>query len=272
MALDEALLEAAGQRGVCTLRFYRWSAATVSLGYFQSVADRGCHPASRACPLVRRQTGGGAIVHDHESTYSFAAPAGSPLAVNAMSLYGAVHGALVDALASLGIHARIHDGGTGSPGDRESFLCFLRRAPGDVLLGDAKIAGSAQRRRRGALLQHGSLILRTSPAAPEVPGLWDLTDRSTGPRLSETRARVSEGLAHVTDQKSGFSEKPGFSRHATGHCRSEPSEQLRLAWQTAAADRLQLRLIEQSITADEDASAKRLVAEKYGTPDWNEKR
>jgi lipoate-protein ligase A len=57
-------------------------------------------------------------------------------------------------------------------------LCFLRRAPGDVLVGPAKIAGSAQRRRRGAILQHGSLLLRRSEAAPEIAGLEDLAGGS----------------------------------------------------------------------------------------------
>jgi lipoate-protein ligase A len=56
----------------------------------------------------------------------------------------------------------------------ESFLCFQRRAPGDVLVSGVKIAGSAQRRRRGAVLQHGSVILRTSPFAPEVSGLAEV--------------------------------------------------------------------------------------------------
>src|SRR4029079_17986228 len=56
----------------------------------------------------------------------------------------------------------------------QPFLCFLRRAPGDVLSGSTKICGSAQRRRRGAILQHGSLILARSPAAPELPGILEL--------------------------------------------------------------------------------------------------
>jgi lipoate-protein ligase A len=59
--------------------------------------------------------------------------------------------------------------------DNESFLCFVRRTPGDVLLDGWKIAGSAQRRHRGAVLQHGSILFERSPVAPELPGIHDLT-------------------------------------------------------------------------------------------------
>src|ERR1700690_1334272 len=63
MALDEALLESADADGLATLRFYRWSEPTLSLGYFQAAADRRLHPASLDCTLVRRSSGGGAILH-----------------------------------------------------------------------------------------------------------------------------------------------------------------------------------------------------------------
>ena len=72
MAVDEALLETAADSGVATLRFYQWNEPTLSLGYFQAATDRDQHPASRDCPLVRRASGGGAILHDRELTYSMA--------------------------------------------------------------------------------------------------------------------------------------------------------------------------------------------------------
>ena len=74
MALDEALLESAGDDPMATLRFYRWSEPTLSLGYFQRSAERAAHIASRDCPLVRRASGGGAILHDAELTYSLTIP------------------------------------------------------------------------------------------------------------------------------------------------------------------------------------------------------
>ncbi|HEX5444407.1 MAG TPA: biotin/lipoate A/B protein ligase family protein [Pirellulales bacterium] len=172
MAVDEVLLARAAEHGDWTLRLYQWREATVSLGYFQRVAERDGHVPSRPCPLVRRASGGGAIVHDREITYSLAAPAGrSPDA--GRRLYRQVHAAVVDVLARLGACAKLCDAAP-QHGD-EPFLCFQRHTAGDVLLGDAKIAGSAQRRRHDAVLQHGSLLLGASPAAPELPGVESLT-------------------------------------------------------------------------------------------------
>ena len=74
MALDETLLESAADGGESSLRFYGWSQPTLSLGYFQPYDDRCQHAASRNCPAVRRASGGGAILHDREITYSFALP------------------------------------------------------------------------------------------------------------------------------------------------------------------------------------------------------
>jgi len=74
MAVDQALLMSAEQDGMVTLRLYAWAQPTLSLGYFQKHADRQLHTASATCPLVRRRSGGGAILHDQELTYSLAIP------------------------------------------------------------------------------------------------------------------------------------------------------------------------------------------------------
>jgi lipoate-protein ligase A len=181
MAVDEALLEWAALDGRRAWRFYRWSEPTLSLGFFQSFQNRLTHAASQNYPAVRRLTGGGAIVHDAELTYSMIVPAGHPFAAQRMALYELVHASLVEALDGFGLSATLCRGASRRSPNEEPFLCFLRRAPGDVLLGEAKIAGSAQRRRRGAVLQHGSLLLRRSEAAPELPGLEDLTGMSFAP-------------------------------------------------------------------------------------------
>lgn len=185
MALDEALLDSALHGDTVTLRFYRWSEPTLSLGYFQPLAGRDSHARSRECPVVRRTTGGGAILHDQELTYSLAVPASSPLAKHSTALYGFAHDSLIEALASWGIRAEKVRAGKSdtcgrSPGDRQSspepFLCFQRRACGDVVMGEYKVCGSAQRRSHGAILQHGSVLLGTSAAAPELPGIRDLAN------------------------------------------------------------------------------------------------
>ena len=174
MAVDEMLLESAADGEGCALRFYRWSEPTLSLGYFQRLADRTSHEASRQCPLVRRASGGGAILHDRELTYSLVVPADHRLAAGAEALVRAVHTSWVEAVASLRIRASLYETHRANSRRDQPFLCFQRRASGDIVIDRQKIVGSAQRRRRGAVLQHGSCLLETSSAAPEALGLADV--------------------------------------------------------------------------------------------------
>lgn len=181
MSLDEALLHSvAAGTSPSTLRFYQWSQPTLSLGYFQKLEDRQQHAASRACPIVRRSSGGGAILHDQELTYSIAMRVDDRF--GSRELYTQVHAALIEVLAEWSMIAELF---SGEPPEerRQAFLCFQRRTPGDVVLRGAKICGSAQRRAGSAVLQHGSLLLLRSPAAPELPGIGDLG----GDQLPETR-------------------------------------------------------------------------------------
>ena len=182
MAVDEALLASVSDDGPCTLRFYCWSEPTLSLGYFQPYADREMHAASRACPVVRRSSGGGAILHDHELTYSLIVPVNHALTIAPENLYLFVHRALCQALTEVaGIVPELLPATSRTHRTErlpEPFLCFQRRGPGDVVLDESKICGSAQRRRKQGLLQHGSVLLRTSSAAPELPGIEDLAGRS----------------------------------------------------------------------------------------------
>ncbi len=200
MALDEALLAHAGDEGVATLRFYQWSAPTLSLGYFQRYEDRAAHAPSRQCAIVRRQSGGGAILHDRELTYSLVLPSVHPLARRADTVYAAVHKAFIqslrDRVATAGLSERLTIRRVDHEVEEKAnqFLCFERRSCGDVVAEQTpveaasgqrpgspspastwKVLGSAQRRFTGAVLQHGSLLLGRSSAAPELPGLGDLT-------------------------------------------------------------------------------------------------
>ena len=177
MAVDEVLLEWAAEGGGCCFRLYRWDEPTLSLGFFQEYEDRWQHAASRDCPVIRRVTGGGAIVHDAELTYSLAVPVGHRLVTGPDTLYDTVHTSLIEILAEFGIEATLCGEGPDCRGRRpQPLLCFLRHSPSDVLVGRTKIAGSAQRRRRRAVLQHGSILLRRSPAAPQLGGIFDLVD------------------------------------------------------------------------------------------------
>ena len=183
MAMDEALLESIGRagQGGC-LRFYQWEQPTLSLGYFQRHDDRREHEASLHCPIVRRSTGGGAIIHDLELTYCFTTAIVSHVDSNLTRYYDAFHATLVDQLAVWGIDAKLcRNSVRGKPAD-SPFLCFQRRTDGDVLLSDSKIAGSAQRRHGRSLLQHGSILLKMSVASPELAGIADLTGIDINPK------------------------------------------------------------------------------------------
>ena len=172
MAVDQAILENANESGTTTLRFYLWKPATVSLGYFQPLGQRDQHSPSIQCPLVRRSTGGGAIVHDQELTYSLCVPSRSRWASENQALYSEVHSALIECLRGFGVSsALVEKQVVQKP---EPFLCFQRRAAGDVVCQDFKICGSAQRRIDKSILQHGSILLGQSEAAPELPGIKDL--------------------------------------------------------------------------------------------------
>ena len=176
MAVDEALLEMTSKTGQTGwLRFYRWEQPTLSLGYFQQHIDRQQHSPSLSCPLVRRSTGGGALIHAEELTYSLCVPLTSHLDQRSQGLYQAVHETFIDELASRGIAVRICGETKGTPVDKEPFLCFLRRSDFDILLGGHKVVGSAQRRRRFGLLQHGSVLLRSTPESPELAGIEDIS-------------------------------------------------------------------------------------------------
>jgi lipoate-protein ligase A len=173
MAIDEALLEAALEHAACTVRWYRWQTATVSLGYFQDAASSATIPKLAELPVVRRLTGGGAILHHHEWTYSCAVPANHPLAQTPLRIYELVHQRIIASLAERGLQSATLRGASDS-GQESAFLCFGRGDPRDIVLGGHKIVGSAQRRRRGAVLQHGSILLRRCEYAAQFPGILDL--------------------------------------------------------------------------------------------------
>lgn len=164
MARDEALLRGVeADTSPPTLRIYTWRQPTLSLGYFQKFQDLSAQPAAlRSLQVVRRLTGGGAILHDLELTYCLALPGEHPfLAVGHPRLYEVVHAVIAAMAMAEGLPATRGQGEpAGSAGARRGpFMCFHRHYQLDVLVGGRKLAGSAQRRTRRGLIQHGSLIL-----------------------------------------------------------------------------------------------------------------
>ncbi len=202
MAVDQALLEHCEATGRATMRLYQWNPATLSLGYFQRYEERLTHLPSCGLDLVRRATGGGAIVHDRELTYSLCLPSAERWSQANRQLYDAVHRAILSALSEEGVEATLFEavpaakesqageqagaalGGAGCGAAATGparFLCFERRSAGDVVLAGFKIGGSAQRRGKQALLQHGSILLQKSDFAPELPGIAELSGKRLEP-------------------------------------------------------------------------------------------
>ena len=204
MAMDEAILEAAADDpSAAILRTYGWSEPTLSLGYFQRLADASSEARWRGVPTVRRPTGGGALWHEHELTYAIAIPHAHPLARRPADLYRAVHGAIARVVRDLGASADRRGEAGARKGPDRPFLCFTDRDGEDIVTLGSKIVGSAQRRRRGAVLQHGSLLLRRSPTTPELPGLGDLAEVSTSPSTwsDRLRAAIPEAFGLASEER-----------------------------------------------------------------------
>ena len=130
MAVDEMLLDAATEQEGGCLRFYRWQEPTLSLGYFQAYDQRHQHAASLACPVVRRLTGGGAILHDVELTYSIILPGRHRLAAQRNTLYEAAHGCLIESLGDLAITATLQGDGERKAEKGRAVLVFSASCAG----------------------------------------------------------------------------------------------------------------------------------------------
>jgi lipoate-protein ligase A len=167
MALDEALLAGSARP---TLRFYTWEPQALSLGYFQRWSELG--PLAGTATLVRRFSGGGAIHHADELTFSIAADQEHRLFKGEVRRsYERIHGILARAFAELGVRAAPR-GPLELRSDRPaSAMCFHRSTPLDLAWDGRKGVGSAQRRRGGRVLHHGSIKLGASALEPGVATL-----------------------------------------------------------------------------------------------------
>lgn len=164
MAVDEALVEAV-EVGASppVLRLYRWSSPCLSLGASQPFAVVDAEfCAAHGVDVVRRPTGGRAVLHHHELTYLVAAPLGHPpLGRELQGVYTSICRALVAGLRRLGVDARLAAGMAGQPLIRptQAIPCFVGPAPGEIVVGERKLVGSAMRRVGNSILQHGSILL-----------------------------------------------------------------------------------------------------------------
>jgi len=162
MAVDEAVLEAVG-RGAArpTLRLYSWDPPCLSLGYAQPLEDVDQERLrARGWDLVRRPTGGRAILHTDELTYSVAAPLDDPrVAGTLLESYNRLAQALLAALRALGLPAEMQAEAAVPAARNTNPVCFEVPSTYEITVGGKKLVGSAQARRREGVLQHGTLPL-----------------------------------------------------------------------------------------------------------------
>ena len=218
MAIDEELLREAGKAGALpVLRFYAWSPPAVSLGRFQD-AERAVNAEAcrrRGFDIVRRITGGRAVLHREELTYSIIAPAGiGQFPNNVLGTYKVIAAGLLEGLGELGIAAEMvsrsgRHAAKVKSSPREP-ACFSSPSWYEILVKGRKIIGSAQRRVGGAFLQHGSILIGYDPAleAEIIPG-GGMTDAVTCLRTElgrevrpeEVKKAFREGFARALGMK-----------------------------------------------------------------------
>ncbi|MDP8203984.1 MAG: lipoate--protein ligase family protein [Candidatus Tenebribacter mawsonii] len=179
MAIDEAIFGSIQDgRSLPTIRFYRWEPSTVSCGYNQEVAKEVDFMALEKYELgfVRRPTGGRLVLHDDEVTYSVISPASGRLSGNVTESYSEISLALAAGLKKMGIDVDFEKGNLSSEHQRQAANpCFTSSSRYELSYKRKKIVGSAQVRKNGCLLQHGSILLNygQSKLAKILPGLTD---------------------------------------------------------------------------------------------------
>lgn len=246
LALDEAIFEAV-RAGASppTLRLYRWSAPALSIGYAQDRerdVDRAACRA-RGIEVLRRVTGGRAVLHDAEVTYSVSVPAGVPGFGDGIDEANRrVAAGLVAGLRLLGLGAAVADPGERRPArSPRQPACFAAAARHEITIEGRKLVGSAQRREAGAFLQHGSILIESHDA------LLDLVLR--GPRAPKRGAGMA-GLADLLPFRPAL-------------------ETVVAAVAAGCAAAWGARLLPGGISVAEERAARTLEAGRYRAEDWN---
>lgn len=250
MAVDEAILEAVAARlAPATLRLYAWEPACLSLGRAQLFSDIDPSLIQFAgVDLVRRITGGRAILHADELTYSITAPSAEPrVAGDIPASYMHLSAGLLQALQLLGVnatnnHHAMQRAGAGA-------VCFEVPSQYEITFGERKLLGSAQVRRRNVVLQHGTL-----PLTGDIARICELLPFAGPPERTAAAERVRSRACTLAT--------------ALGRETSWDTAAAALAAGISAA--LNLVLEEQLLSEQETARAQELVQEKYATAAWNE--
>ena len=253
MAVDEAILEAVGRsESLPTLRLYAWDPACLSLGYAQPVTDVDI-PRLQAYgwELVRRPTGGRAVLHTDELTYSVIALPNEPrVAGTVLESYRRLAHALVEALNLLSIRVEVNENSPSAHSLGANPVCFEVPSTYEITVDGKKLVGSAQARRKEGVLQHGSLPLTGDLS--RILQVLAFPDE-------ESRTRAAERLLRrATTVEAALERKVAWDETAR-------------AIVTAFGNVFSLDLQPGDLTSAEKKRTGELVELKYGQPSWTEK-
>jgi lipoate-protein ligase A len=265
MALDEVLLESVIAGGAPVVRFYTWRPATLSLGVNQPVGEVDREEIGRrGFGLVRRLTGGRAVLHQHELTYSVIARENDPrVSGGVIESYRKISAALVDGLRMLGLDVGLAEPNkalyramaasrrqTDTDDSVESSngaVCFDVASAYEITAGGKKLVGSAQARRGGAILQHGSILLDID---------WD-----AWVSVFAYASEAGKSRAYTKLPKRMTSLRQELGRVAS-------IEEVMAALANSFQKALDIDLMPARLSAEEDAVVHKLAREKYGTDTW----
>ena len=253
MAADEAILHHIG-RGDSppTLRLYAWTPACLSLGFAQPFADVDTQRLhARGWEVVRRVTGGRAILHTDELTYSVIAPNDEPrVAGTVLESYNRLAQALLLAVKLLDVPVKMEESVEQNINSRHNPVCFEVPSTYEITVDGKKLIGSAQARKKEGVLQHGSL-----------PLTGDLT------RICEALAFENEAARE--DASKRLLERATTVERALG--RGVGWEEARQAYVRAFEAQLGIQFEEGELSESESKMTDRLVEEKYAHPSWTER-
>lgn len=255
MAIDEVLMnQVRAGKSNPVLRFYTWEPACLSLGFFQRASKEIDFAAceKEGIDVVRRATGGRAVLHDEELTYSVIVREDNELVPKTITQsYLSISKGLLQGFHHLGIEANLSSEETIRVKDFRSAACFEAPSSYEVVVGNKKIVGSAQVRKEGMLLQHGAIVNRMG-----VDKLFSLF-KVDNPKKLDVMKKFLLGKATSVEE-------------VLGH--TLLLDEMIEAFAKGLSDSLTLELTPRGLTEEERTLVKLLVAEKYGNKDWTHRK
>ena len=253
MAVDETLLDCIAQHtSLPCLRLYAWEPACLSIGYAQPANDIDLtRLTTYAWDWVRRPTGGRAILHTDELTYSVIAPTSDPrVSGSVLESYLRLSKPLLSALYTLHIPAQAQPINPSNKSRANAAVCFEIPSNYEIVVNGKKLMGSAQARRKNTILQHGTL-----PLWGDLARIVDVLAYSDDSMRQEAASRLT---AHATTVEQVLDEKISWDTAAQAFIQAFQSD-------------LDMEFIEVELLTDELAQARYLQAEKYANPNWLER-